>query len=125
MRDVPVALPGLTRAVKLQSKAAKVGFDWPDVSHVYDKLDEEIGELKAAPRREAVRRSLAICSLSLPILRGIWGSTLKSACAPPTRNSRAAFASSRKGLPKKGKKPIDSNLAEMDGLWDEAKAAGR
>ena len=40
LADVPVALPGLTRAVKLQAKAAKVGFDWPDISHVYDKLSE-------------------------------------------------------------------------------------
>src|SRR5689334_16418045 len=44
--DVPVALPGMTRAVKLQGKAAKVGFDWPSVDFVYDKMNEEIAELK-------------------------------------------------------------------------------
>src|SRR3954470_9115823 len=45
--DVPVGLPALTRAVKLSKRAAGVGFVWPDVSHVVDKLDEELGELKA------------------------------------------------------------------------------
>jgi MazG family protein len=50
---VPVALPGLTRAVKLQAKAAKVGFDWPDVSFVFDKVAEEIAELKSAEKSAA------------------------------------------------------------------------
>src|ERR1700744_3315815 len=45
--DVPVGLPALTRAVKLSKRAAGVGFVWPDISHVVDKLDEEFGELKA------------------------------------------------------------------------------
>ena len=46
--DVPVALPALTRAIKLQNKAAKVGFDWPSLAPVFDKLNEEIAELEAA-----------------------------------------------------------------------------
>src|SRR6476660_5109069 len=46
--DVPVALPALTRAVKLQSKAAKVGFDWPSLTPVFDKLKEELAELEQA-----------------------------------------------------------------------------
>ncbi len=56
--DIAVALPGLTRAVKLQDKAAKVGFDWPDIGPVFAKLREEIAELEevatpADPRGEA------------------------------------------------------------------------
>src|SRR4029077_6468389 len=46
--DVPLALPALSRAVKLQSRAAKVGFDWPSLAPVLAKAEEEIGELKAA-----------------------------------------------------------------------------
>ena len=46
--DVPVALPALTRAVKLQHKAAKVGFDWPSLAPVFAKAKEEIGELEEA-----------------------------------------------------------------------------
>ena len=46
--DVPVALPALTRAVKLQDKAASVGFDWPSLAPVFDKLKEELAELEQA-----------------------------------------------------------------------------
>ena len=46
--DVPLNLPGLSRAAKLQRRAARVGFDWPDVSGVLDKIEEEIGELREA-----------------------------------------------------------------------------
>jgi ATP diphosphatase len=47
LAGVPVGLPALTRAAKLTNRAARVGFDWPDAAAVLDKLDEEIGELKA------------------------------------------------------------------------------
>src|SRR5690606_38092473 len=46
--DVPVALPALTRAVKLQQKAARVGFDWSEARPILDKITEEIGELREA-----------------------------------------------------------------------------
>ena len=52
LSSVPLALPGLTRALKLQAKAAKVGFDWPSVDNVYDKISEEIAEFRAAPEAE-------------------------------------------------------------------------
>ena len=45
--DVPVGLPALTRAVKLTKRAARVGFDWPSTDEVFDKLDEEVAELRA------------------------------------------------------------------------------
>ena len=53
--DVPVTLPALTRAIKLQNKAAKVGFDWPSLAPVFDKLDEEIAELQDEIARTAAR----------------------------------------------------------------------
>ena len=46
LEDIPSALPGMTRSVKLQKRAARVGFDWPEISQVFDKLDEELGELR-------------------------------------------------------------------------------
>ena len=55
---VPLALPALTRALKLQAKAARVGFDWPSVNNVYDKITEEIAEFRAAPETDkAAERS--------------------------------------------------------------------
>ena len=51
---VPLNLPGLTRALKLQAKAAKVGFDWPHVENVYEKISEELQELReAAPEKRS------------------------------------------------------------------------
>src|SRR5690606_19641651 len=46
LSDIPIALPALTRAVKLQNKAAKVGFDWPSLAPVFQKLEEELRELE-------------------------------------------------------------------------------
>lgn len=51
--DVPLALPALVRAAKLQKRAAKVGFDWPELRGVVDKLDEEVAELKQALTQES------------------------------------------------------------------------
>lgn len=48
LADIPLALPSLTRAAKLQKRAAQVGFDWPDVSQVMEKVEEELGELQHA-----------------------------------------------------------------------------
>ena len=55
LADIPVALPALTRAIKLQDKAAEVGFDWPNLAPVFDKLKEEIAEFEA---------------VALPLIRG-------------------------------------------------------
>ena len=48
MDDIPLALPGLSRAVKIQNRAARIGFDWPDIEPVFDKLQEEIGKVREA-----------------------------------------------------------------------------
>jgi len=56
--SVPVTLPALSRANKIQKKAARVGFDWPDVNGAYDKLDEEISELKAAESDDQIGEEL-------------------------------------------------------------------
>ena len=48
MDDIPFALPGLSRAVKMQNRAARIGFDWPDIEPVFDKLQEEVAEVREA-----------------------------------------------------------------------------
>lgn len=53
LADIPLALPSLTRAAKLQKRAAQVGFDWPDVSQVMEKVEEELGELQQAMAQQA------------------------------------------------------------------------
>lgn len=53
LADIPLALPSLTRAAKLQKRAAQVGFDWPDVSQVMEKVEEELSELQHAMAQQA------------------------------------------------------------------------
>jgi MazG family protein len=48
MDDIPVTLPGLSRAIKIQNRAARMQFDWPDIEPVFDKLAEEIAEVREA-----------------------------------------------------------------------------
>ena len=59
MDDVPLPLPALTRALKIQKRAASVGFDWSEAAPIFDKLTEEIGELKEAMSQNAPREKLA------------------------------------------------------------------
>lgn len=122
---VPVGLPGLTRAVKLQNEAAKVGFDWPSLLPVFDKMKEELGELeasvseRASPKVEEEYGDLLFVMANVARHLGI----------DPEASLRAAnqkfmrrFARIEEKLRARGKSPAQSDLAEMDELWDEAKA---
>jgi MazG family protein len=127
--DVPIGLPALTRAVKLQQKAASVGFDWPSRRQVLDKIKEEVGELDAAlaapttPRRqEAVAEELG----DLFFVMANLARHLKLEPETVLRQANAKFARRFAEIERKlaavGKTPQQSNLAEMDRLWDEVKA---
>lgn len=138
--DVPLGLPGLTRATKLQDKAAKAGFDWPSLGPVFEKLREEIGELSevalpADPRGETPDRSAArqakveeeygdLLFVMANVARHLKldpEAALRSANRKFTRR----FAHIERRLAEQGRAPQDSSLAEMDALWDEAKARER
>ena len=131
--DVPIALPALTRAVKLQKRAAEVGFDWPSLGPVLAKAEEEIAELKAGDRRERRREARAseriveefgdLLFVMANIARHLKRRSGSGAARAPTANSCGGFASIEAALAKDGRKPEDATLEEMDQLWDEAKAA--
>jgi len=129
--DVALALPALTRAVKLQKRAAEVGFDWPNLSPVLAKAEEEIAELKAAiAERESepdgARRVAEEFGDLLFVMANI-GRHLGVDPEASLRDANAKFArrfrSIEEALAKDGRKPEESTLEEMDQLWDEAKAA--
>jgi nucleoside triphosphate diphosphatase len=123
LNGVPLALPGLTRAVKLQNKAARVGFDWPDVSHVFDKVAEELGELKSAP--ESDRQSeLGDLLFAVANIARHYGVDPEQALRDANAKFERRFKFIEQALEKIGKNPKSSNLEEMDGLWDQAKANG-
>jgi ATP diphosphatase len=140
LSDVPVGLPALTRAIKLQDKAAGVGFDWPNLQPVFEKLKEEVAELEevafpADPRRVAAGSRLPEGE-SPDAVKEEFGDMLfvmaniaRHLKLDPEAALRAAndkfvrrFAHIEKVLAERGKSPSESSLAEMDTLWDEAKA---
>jgi MazG family protein len=130
--DVPLALPALTRAVKLQKRAAKVGFDWPSVSPVFDKAEEELDELKAAVRApdETADASAKRASEELGDLLFAIANIARHLGVDPEAALRDAnakfvrrFERVEDALAKDGRKPEDATLEEMDQLWDETKAS--
>ncbi len=122
LASVPKALPGLTRAHKLTAKAAKVGFDWPDISFVYDKLAEEIAELKsAAPEQQA--GELGDILFVLANLARHLKIDPEAALRATNAKFERRFAFIETELAKRGKEPAQSNLEEMDQLWNAAKNA--
>jgi nucleoside triphosphate diphosphatase len=120
---IAIALPGLTRAIKLQAKAAKVGFDWPDVSPVYEKLSEEVKELQDAP---AHKRSEELGDLLFVLanLARHYGIDPEDALRGANAKFERRFQFIEEQLQAAGKIPVESNLAEMDALWNKAKEKG-
>ena len=121
---VPVALPGLTRAVKLQAKAAKVGFDWPSIENVYDKIAEEVAEFRAAPGARKTEEYGDLLFAMANVARHLAIDPEAALRAANVKFERR-FAHIEARLAEQGKQPADSNLTEMDGLWDEAKQLGK
>jgi ATP diphosphatase len=126
LAGVPLALPALTRALKLQAKAGKVGFDWNDPLAVLSKIREECDEIEA----EIVSGDRAKASVEVGDLLFAVANLARHLDADPEATLRAAndkfsrrFASIEQALAAEGKTPQDSTLAEMDALWDAAKAA--
>lgn len=121
---VAVGLPALLRAVKLQKRAARVGFDWPDVSHVLEKIVEESQELAEA--RDHLTQ--AEIEEEFGDLLFVMANLARHMNVEPEAALRATnakfirrFEKVEAKLAEKGKRPEDSDLAEMDGLWDWVK----
>jgi MazG family protein len=127
--DLPVALPALTRGHKLGKRVARVGFDWPDHGGAFDKVVEEVAELRREHEQGAPVERLedelgdllfALCNVARKLSLDP-EAALRRANAKFERRFRAVEAR----LAARGRTPAESDLAEMDALWDEAKAAER
>ena len=125
---VALGLPALTRALKLQNRAARVGFDWPGPQDVLAKLAEESAELVDAKDRadhahltEEFGDLLFVMANLARHLDIDPEEALRKANAKFTRRFRAIETA----LAAEGRRPENSTLAEMDALWDRAKAAER
>lgn len=126
--DVPVGLPALTRAAKLTKRAARVGFDWPSTDEVFDKLDEEVAELRveiAAGDLDKAREEMGDLLFVLANLARKLGVEPEDALRGANAKFVRRFGFIEAELAKDGRTPEQSNLAEMDALWDAAKVAER
>jgi nucleoside triphosphate diphosphatase len=128
LAGVPVTLPALTRAFKLQAKAAKVGFDWNDPLAVLVKIREEADEIEAELTRGDRKTAAAEVG---DLLFGVvnlarhLGIDPESALRGTIQKFERRFAAIERALAERGKSPQQATLAEMDGLWNEVKAAER
>jgi len=125
---VPVALPALSRALKLQAKASKVGFDWNDPRAVLRKIREEADEIEAELARS--ERDKAATAAEVGDLLFAVVNLARHLDADPEAVLRQTnvkferrFAAIERALAARGKAPQEASLAEMDRLWNEAKEA--
>jgi MazG family protein len=126
--DVPMGLPALTRAVKLTRRAARVGFTWTETKDVLAKLHEEVAELEVEVEAGDVTRLrdelgdvLFVCANIGRMLDIDPEDALRATNAKFVRR----FTHIERALAADGRTPDQSDLVEMDALWDAAKAAER
>jgi ATP diphosphatase len=124
LAGVPLALPALTRALKLQDKAGRVGFDWNDVRAVLAKVREEADEIEAElDRHEAAAAEVGDLLFAVVNLARHLHADPESLLRATNAKFERRFSAIEKALADRGRRPQDATLAEMDALWDAAKAA--
>ncbi len=131
---IPAGLPAMMRALKLQKRAARVGFDWPSLAPVWDKLDEEVAELRQAAagpptadrpapaRRDRIEDELGDVLFVMVNLARHWDIDPDAALRRTNAKFERRFRRVEALLRAEGRTPQDADLAEMDRLWDQAKS---
>ncbi len=122
---IAASLPALTRALKLQSRAARVGFDWPSTDQVLDKLVEESREVVEARdtlTHDALTEEIGDLLFVMANLARHLKVDPEAALRAANRKFTRRFARIEDWLAETGRSPSDSDLTEMDALWNRAKA---
>ena len=125
LADVRAGLPTLERALRLQAKAGTVGFDWNDPKAVLDKIAEEAEEISSAIEsgsQDAAAEEIGDLMFAVVNLARHLKVNPETALRSANAKFERRFASIERALAKRGKKPEQATLAEMDALWNEAKA---
>ena len=127
LEDVPSNLPALQRAQKLQKRAARVGFDWPEIAQVIDKIEEEIDELRREVDNKTDKVSEEFGDLLFVMVNfARWqGVDAEEALRQANLKFVRRFQSVEEGLAHRGRSPADASLEEMEALWEAAKTAER
>ncbi|MGN6536903.1 MAG: nucleoside triphosphate pyrophosphohydrolase [Mesorhizobium sp.] len=123
--SVPVALPALTRALKLQEKAARVGFDWSEAAPILDKIEEEIGELRealAGGDTAAIKDEFGDMLFAFVNLGRHLKLDSEAALSGTNEKFRFRFHHVEQALKASGRSLDEATLEEMEALWQQAKA---
>ena len=126
LAGIPVTLPALTRALKLQAKAGKVGFDWNDPLAVLAKIREEADEIEAelaAGNRAAAAAEVGDLLFAVVNLARHLDADPEATLRATNDKFERRFGAIERALAAVGKTPREATLKEMDALWDAAKAA--
>ena len=126
--SLPKSMPALARAQTITERAARVGFDWPNIEPVWQKITEELAELKtacASGDRQQTADELGDVFFSLVNLARFLGLQAEEIASQTTDKFIKRFSYVESKLRQAGKTPTASSLEEMDRLWDEAKALER
>jgi ATP diphosphatase len=125
---VPVALPALTRALKLQQKASSVGFDWNDPRAVLAKIREEADEIEhalASKDQDEIASEIGDLLFAVVNLARHASADPEAALRQTNAKFERRFRFIEEKLAERRRTPAETSLEEMDRLWDEAKAAER
>ena len=122
--SIPINLPSLIRAQKLQKKAAKEGFDWDQINDVFDKLDEEIKEFKEAVLKKTpadIQSEIGDIIFVITNIAKFYKIDAEEALRSTNNKFIKRFQYIEQKLEGKGKTLKDSSLEEMERYWQEAK----
>jgi tetrapyrrole methylase family protein / MazG family protein len=119
---VPASLPPLERAYGIQARAAKVGFDWPEAAPVFDKVQEEIGEIQGAKDQSAVDEEVGDLLFTVVNLARLLHVDPARALAASNRKFEIRFREMERRLSEAGREWKNLDLAAMDEVWNEIKA---
>jgi tetrapyrrole methylase family protein/MazG family protein len=123
--NLPKSMPALARAQTITERASHVGFDWPNIDPVWQKIDEELRELKSACEaadQQRVREELGDILFALVNLARFLGLQAEEALSQSTERFINRFTYIESKLRQAGKTPATSSLEEMDRLWEEVKS---
>ncbi|MEP7135218.1 MAG: nucleoside triphosphate pyrophosphohydrolase, partial [Chloroflexota bacterium] len=121
---VPLALPALSQAQEYQDRAARVGFDWPEIEGVLDKIKEEIEEIKTAETDFELAAEIGDLFFAIVNLARWKKVDAESALRGTNMKFKKRFAHVEQGAKKQGRNLSDLTLEEMDAFWNEAKKRG-
>ena len=121
LASVPKSLPALALAQKYQERAARVGFDWPDIAPVIEKIEEEITEVKHAEDKTSQERELGDLLFAFVNLIRWYGLDAESLLRQMNQRFLRRFNFIENEVSRQGSQMTDLSLSELDAIWDQAK----